>query len=156
MASKGEKFGKTVEVLGPVNPKVKKGGDRFVKVKVIRVVSQGKVNKDGSNTRTGNKIVVTTEKRRLVEYVTKKDKNHVSVLAKIKKRSASGNFLIGIKKIAQCYNQRHGLKKGQAHLPIHSSCRHCRAHRQHPGWCAGTFGWQLSSGTGSCRPSPRS
>jgi hypothetical protein len=84
-----------------------------VKVKVTRVVPQGKVNKDDSNTRTGNKTVVTTEKRRLVEYVTKKDKKHVSVLAKIKKRSASGNFLLGIKKIAQCYNQRHGLKKEQ-------------------------------------------
>ncbi len=71
------------------------------------------MNKDGSYTRTVNKTVVTTEKRRLVEYVTKKDKKHVRVLAKSKKRSASGNFLLGIKQIAQSYNRRHGLKKEQ-------------------------------------------
>lgn len=32
---------------------------------------------------------------------------------KIKKRSASGNFLLSIKKVTQIYNQCHGLRKEQ-------------------------------------------
>lgn len=52
---------RAVEVLGMVNTKAMKGGNKFMKVKVTHVV-QGKMNKDGSYTRTGNKTVVMTEK----------------------------------------------------------------------------------------------